>query len=107
MKTEQQYHPIAFPQTIPVAVRQLKRQLQHDYEQAYPGLREVIHLVLDEEESKAWDLTAFPHLLLPDLVEAHIATLNLLPVETKHASIFTRGHSDEIDFRQPAYALCG
>src|SRR5215471_11491278 len=49
-----------FLQTVVVALGNLKRQLQHDYEQAYPDLREIIHLVLDEEESRAWDLTFFP-----------------------------------------------
>ena len=108
MKTEQ-HEPTTtvFLQTVGVALAQLKRQLQQDYEHAYPDLREVIHLVLDEEESRAWNLTLFPHLLLPDLVEAHIATLNLRPVETKHADVFAPHHSREINFHQPAYALCG
>jgi hypothetical protein len=43
--------------------------------------------VLDEEEAKAWDLSFFPHLFLPDLVEAHIATLGLEPVHTTHDNI--------------------
>lgn len=108
MKTDQQPDPTTtvFLQTVGVAVAQLKHQLQRDYEKSYPELREVIHLVLDEEESRAWHLTIFPHLLLPDLVEAHIATLNLRPVETKHADVFAHRDSHEIDFHQPAYALC-
>ena len=108
MKTDPQPDPTktVFLQTVAVAVAQLKQQLQHDYEESYPELREVIHLVLDEEESRAWDLTLFPHLVLPDLVEAHVAKLNLRPVETKHADIFSSRHSDEIEFHQPAYALC-
>jgi hypothetical protein len=104
MKTEPQIEPTVFLQTVSAAVTQLKRQLQSDYEQAYPELREVIHLVLDEEETRAWELTIFPHLLLPDLVETHIATLNLRPVETKHADIFAPHHSYEA--YQPAFALC-
>jgi hypothetical protein len=96
-----------FLQTVVVAMSDLKQQLQRDYEQAYPELAEIVHLVLDEEESRAWNLTVFPHLLLPDLVEAHIATLNLQPVEAKHADIFAPHQSTEIDFHQPAYALCG
>jgi hypothetical protein len=109
MKTDQYHEPTTtvFLQTVSAAVMQLKRQLQYDYEQTYPELREVIHLVLDEEESRAWDLTLFPHLLLPDLVEAHIATLNLQPVETKHADLFGPRRSDEIETYQPAFALCG
>src|SRR6266550_4793229 len=86
MKTDQYQNPTTavFLQTVSMALGQLKQQLQNDYEQAYPALREIIHLVLDEEESKAWGLSPFPHLLLPDLVEAHIANLNLQPAETRH-----------------------
>jgi hypothetical protein len=106
MKTDQTTTPTTpvFLQTVSCAVTQLKQQLQLDYEQAYPELREVIHLVLDEEESKAWELTPFPHLVLPDLVEAHIATLNLRPVETKHADVFAPHPCDEIGHYQPAFA---
>ena len=57
------------------AVTQLKQKLQQDYERVYPGLGEIIHLVLDEEEAKAWSYRLFPHLFLPDLVEAHVAKL--------------------------------
>src|SRR2546421_9936360 len=83
MKTDQQADPAVFLQTVSVAVAQLKQQLQLDYEQAYPDLREIIHLVLDEEEAKAWELSLFPHLLLPDLVEAHVEKLNLQPADTR------------------------
>jgi hypothetical protein len=108
MKTDLQPDPTTtvFLQTVGVAVAQLKQQLQQDYEQAYPDLREVIHLVLDEEESRAWALTPFPHLLLPDLVEAHVAKLNLLPVETKHEDVFERRRFRNIDNHQPAIAWC-
>ncbi len=70
----------ASPQTVVRAVADLKQRLQHDYEQAYPELAEIIHLVLDEEEANAWNLS-FPHLFMPDLVEAHVARLNLQPVD--------------------------
>jgi hypothetical protein len=36
-----------------------------------------IRIILDEEEASAWKLSIFPHLLLPDLLEAHIETLGL------------------------------
>src|SRR5438094_9504442 len=104
MKTDQQSAAAAvFLQTVSVAIAQLKLQLQQDYEQAYPDLREIVHLVLDEEEGKAWELSLFPHLLLPDLVEAHIEKLNLQPVETKYDDIFAPPQFNEI----PAFALCG
>lgn len=105
MKTEQQQPTTTvFLQTVVVALRNLKQQLRQDYECAYPELAEVIHLVLDEEESKAWELTSFPHLVLPDLVEAHIAKLNLRPVETKHGDVFAPHHYDEIGHYQHAFA---
>src|SRR5438270_9004846 len=109
MKTDQQLEPTTtvFLQTVSVAIAQLKQQLQRDYEQAYPDLREIVHLVLDEEEAKAWELSLFPHLLLPDLVEAHIEKLNLQPAQTKHEDVFAPQHFNEMPMYQAAHALCG
>jgi len=96
-----------FLQTVSVAIAQLKQQLQLDYEQAYPDLREIIHLVLDEEETKAWELSWFPHLLLPDLVEAHVEKLNLQPADTRrHDDLLVPHHFPAIDHHQPTFALC-
>ena len=106
MKTDTQPKPV-FLQTVSVALRQLKQRLQQDYEQAYPDLREIIHLVLDEEETEAWELSLFPHLLLPDLVEAHIEKLNLRPVDTRHDELLVPHPFPEIDSHQRAFALCG
>ncbi len=90
MKTEEHSEAAAvFLQKLTAAVAELKEQLQRDYEQTYPGLGEIIRLVLDEEEAKAWDLSFFPHLFLPDLVEAHIATLGLEPANTTNDKIVT------------------
>jgi hypothetical protein len=127
MKTDQSDPAVGFLQTVSVAIAQLKQQLQLDYEQAYPELREIVHLVLDEEESRAWNLTSFPHLLLPDLVEAHIARLNLQPADTRlrkitvpqarHDDVFAPHHFNVIEppsqgygaaeNDQPVFALCG
>ncbi len=107
MKTDQQADPAVFLQTVSVAIAQLKQQLQQDYEQAYPDLREIVHLVLDEEETKAWELSGFPHLLLPDLVEAHIAKLNLRPAETRHEDVFSPHRFNHQRAYEPAMALCG
>jgi len=107
MKTDQQLDAAVFLQTVSVAIAQLKQQLQRDYEQAYPDLREIVHLVLDEEETKAWELSLFPHLLLPDLVEAHIEKLNLQPADTRHDNLLMPHHFPGIDDHQPAFALCG
>src|SRR5207302_6961686 len=106
MQTDQQPEAAAvFLQTVSVAIAQLKQQLQQDYEQAYPDLREIVHLVLDEEEAKAWELSVFPHLLLPDLVEAHVAKLNLQPADTRHDSVLESHSFTEIETHQPAFAL--
>ncbi len=108
MKTDQQPNlTTVFLQTVSVALNQLKQRLQCEYEQAYPNLREIIHLVLDEEETKAWELSPFPHLLLPDLVEAHIARLDLQLAETKHEEVLIPHHFAEIPTYQPALTLCG
>ena len=108
MRTDQLTNPTAvFPNLVSVALTRLKQRLQQDYERTYPDLREIVHLVLDEEESKAWDLSPFPHLLLPDLVEAHIAKLNLQPAETKHDDVFLPHDFTNVDTNQPAFALCG
>jgi hypothetical protein len=109
MQTNQQAEASAvFLQTVSATVTQLKQRLQQDYEQAYPSLREIIHLVLDEEETKAWELSLFPHLLLPDLVEAHIAKLDLQPAETKHDDVLVPHRFLEMPTYQPglAYADC-
>jgi len=106
MKTDIQLEPV-FLQTISVALGQLKQRLQRDYEQAYPDLREIIHLVLDEEETEAWELSLFPHLLLPDLVEAHIEKINLGPVDTRREELLVSRPFPKIDNRQSAFALCG
>jgi hypothetical protein len=108
MKTDQPNHPAAaFLQTVSAAIAQLKQQLQRDYVQAYPGLHEIVHLVIDEEETKAWELSLFPHLLLPDLVEAHIEKLNLQAADTRHEDLPMPHPFPEIDNHQPTFALCG
>jgi hypothetical protein len=109
MQTEQQPETatLVFLQTVSAAVTQLKQKLQKNYEQAYPGLREIIHLVLDEEEAKAWELSLFPHLFLPDLVDEHVAKLGLQPAETKHENVLVPHRFIEMPTYQPALALCG
>src|SRR5205814_7730691 len=109
MQTEQQpkIASLVFLQTVSAAVTQLKQKLQLDYERVYPGLGEIIHLILDEEEAKAWELSLFPHLFLPDLVEARLINLNLNPIETKHDDVFAPHGFNRIETGQPAFALCG
>jgi hypothetical protein len=112
MQTDQQPETATavFLQTVSTAVTQLKQKLQRDYEQVYPGLGEIIHFVLDEEEAKAWELSLFPHLFFPDLVEAHIAKLGLQPAGPPHDDVLTPPDSNPIEMEnyQPvlAYANC-
>jgi hypothetical protein len=105
MQTDQQPKASAvFLQTVSAAVTQLKQKLQQDYERVYPDLGEIIHLILDEEETKAWELSSFPHLFLPDLVEAHVAKLGLQPAPKKHDEIPIRHRFLEMPGYQPALA---
>jgi len=110
MKTDQVTEPTTtvFLQTVSLAVAQLKQQLQQDYEQAYPVLGNVVRIVLDEEEEKAWDLSSFPHLSLPDLVETHMERLGLQPVSMRHDNLLAPGAFIEIesDRLSPAYVDC-
>jgi PAS domain-containing protein len=114
MKTHRQAEAehAVFLQTVSVAIARLKQRLQQDYEQANPGLRKIVHLVLDEEETKAWELSLFPHLLFPDLVEAHIAKLNLQPASRLRKArarqgVVVKHEFTEIDDHQSVFALCG
>src|SRR5256884_7845747 len=107
MKTEEHSEATAvFLHKLTAAVAELKEQLQHDYEQLYPGLGEIIRIVLDEEEAKAWELSFFPHLFLPDMVETHITNLNLQPVETRHEDVFDRHDCNKFETDQSAFAAC-
>jgi hypothetical protein len=104
MQTDRQSEAnAAFLQTITRAVSKLKNRLQRDYEQVYPHFPDIIRIVLDEEEAKAWELS-FPHLLLPDLVEAHIAQLGLKPAESRDENVFTARDFTQIQNQQPAFA---
>ncbi len=70
-----------FFEALMKAVFKLKERLEQRYEQAYPDLGEIIRYVVDREERNAWNLSPwFPHLVLPDLVEAHFAQLGLHPI---------------------------
>ena len=106
MTTDQQPEAASavFLQILTGAVSDLKNRLQRNYEQAYPGLGNVIRIVLDEEEERAWDLSSFPHLLLPDLVEAHIERLGLQLADTQHDNVLAPHSFTETENHQPALA---
>jgi hypothetical protein len=77
VKTAAVTEPSVFHDSVSAAVRALRLQLEENYRKTYPDLADIIHLVLDQEEARAWQLSPFPHLLLPDLVQVRIERLNL------------------------------
>jgi len=109
MKTDQYPNPgLGFPQSLTDTVSKLKNRLQRQYEQTYPELGDLVRIVLDEEEAKAWELS-FPHLFLPDLVEAHIAQLGLRPAGIRGGDrVPAPAHfpADQNHQLIPAYADC-
>jgi hypothetical protein len=108
MKTDQ-YPDLApvFPQIVTSAVSKLKNRLQQEYERTYPELGDLVRIVLDEEEAKAWELS-FPHLFLPDLVEAHITQLGLRPADIRDDCVPApaRFSADQNQQLIPVYASC-
>jgi hypothetical protein len=108
METDHQTNPAAvFPQILIGAVSHLKNRLQRQYEHAYPGFGDIIRIVLDKEEARAWDLSPFPHLFLPDLVEAHIAQLGLQPARLEYHDELPQPEFSQIESHHVFPALCG
>jgi hypothetical protein len=108
MQTDQQPEATAvFLQTLTSAISDLRNRLQQDYERGYPALRNVIRIVIDEEEERAWDLSSFPHLLLPDLVETHMERLGLQPVPVRRDNLLAPGAFIENRERSALSGLCG
>ena len=84
MKTDQPQPPAPiFARIVSLAIGRLKKRLQRSYQKAYPDSGEVIRRMIDEEEANAWEISFFPHLILPDLVDARIGKLCLPPDETR------------------------
>ena len=64
-----------FAEELTGAVAELKRRLKAHYERAHSAQPELVRRAIAEAEARAWELSLFPHLFLPDLVEARIAEL--------------------------------
>jgi hypothetical protein len=77
VKTAADTEPPVLHDSVSSAVHGLRLRLEKNYTKTHPDLADIIHLVLDQEEARAWQLSPFPHLLFPDLVEARIERLNL------------------------------
>ena len=109
MKSEPNQLTAVFLQTVSVAVAQLKQQLLRDYQQTYwdyPDVDRLIRIIVDAEEDRARELTAFPHLLLPDLVEAHLASLNLHRIRTNQGHVFAAEDFNARQTYEPAGVFC-
>jgi len=61
------------------AIAELTRRLQAHYEKLHPAHGELVRRAIAEAEATAWKLSSFPHLFLPDLIEARIEELALQP----------------------------
>jgi|ERR1700741_791812 hypothetical protein len=108
MKTDQPQEPAPiFPLIVSVALDRLKKRLRRYYQKAYPDSGEIIRRMIDEEEAKAWEISLFPHLILPDLVDARIGKLGLQPAETRHDTAGLSPEFTTTEMPKTAFALCG
>jgi hypothetical protein len=79
---------VFFCERLTGAVQELTHRLQAQYERIHPDQSELIRHVIAEAEAKAWELSFFPHLFLPDLVEARLAELTLQPAFARSGVAF-------------------
>jgi hypothetical protein len=70
---------VFFCERLTHAVTELTRRLQAHYEGLHPDQSELVRKAIAEAEATAWELSSFPHLFLPDLIEARITELALPP----------------------------
>ena len=91
--------------TATSVVSELKNRLQQQYERAYPDLGDIVRYVIDQEETNAWNLSSlFPHLVLPDLVQAHMAQLGLGPLFDRRDNVVIPLDFPQIE-EHPAQAI--
>jgi hypothetical protein len=108
VKTDQPQEPAPiFVQIVSLAIGRLKNRLQRYYQKAYPDSGEIIRRMIDEEEAKAWEISFFPHLILPDLVDTRIRKLGLQPDETRHDTAGLSPEFTTAEMPKTAFALCG
>ena len=108
MKTDKQLEPAPlFAQMVSAALGRWKKQLRCYYLRSYPDSGEIIDHIINEEEAKAWEISFFPHLILPDLVDARIRKLGLQPHETRHGAAALSPKFTTTEMPKIAFALCG
>lgn len=94
-----------FLEALTSTVSKVKNRLQQQYEQVYPDLGEIIRYVMDEEEASAWNRSPLsPHLVLPELMEAHMAQLGLQPLPNSSDNMLKPPVFTEIQ-KPPAQAV--
>jgi hypothetical protein len=71
--------PDFFCEKLTHAVAELTDRLQARYQRLHPNQSDAVRDIIAEAETTAWELSLFPHLVLPDLVEARVAELALQP----------------------------
>jgi hypothetical protein len=107
MKTDQSHETAPlFAQMVSAALRRLKKRLKRYYQKAYPDSGEIIDLIIGEEEAAAWEISFFPHLILPDLVDARIGKLGLQPADTRHDTADFSHDFTTTEMPKTAFALC-
>jgi hypothetical protein len=108
MRTDKLQEPTQlFAQMVSVALGRWKRRLQRYYLKACPDSGEIIDHILNEEEAKAWEISFFPHLILPDLVDARIRQLGLQPAEARRDTFRVSHDSPTTKMPKTGFALSG
>jgi hypothetical protein len=79
---------VVFCERLANAVAELSRRLQAHYERMHPNHRDLVRSAIAEAEAAAWELSSFPHLFLPDLIEARMAELQLQPAFVRGEAAF-------------------
>ena len=79
---------VFFCERLANAVAELTRRLQAHYEGIHPDQSEAVRNAIAQAEAAAWELSNFPHLFLPDLIEARIAELALQPAGARSETAF-------------------
>ncbi len=81
---------VFFCERLANAVAELTHRLQAHYEDILPDQSELVRNAIAEAEATAWELSSFPHLFLPDLIEARLAELALQPAIARSEVAFAR-----------------
>ena len=79
---------VSFCERLTNAIAELTRRLQAHYERLHPDQGNLVRNAIADAEATAWELSSFPHLFLPDLIEARIGELPLPPAFVRSEAAF-------------------